>query len=206
MSAETTAELDVAGGKVTYAGTIAAAGSVTGRAEAAFADIAPLAALFGQPVTGGLSVSAEGTFAGADGLDLKVAGQGAGLDTGEAIVTRLLGGEPRFSASVSDRPDGTIAVADLSVEGAQVALSGGASLAGDTIDATLTGRIADLGVLADGTSRRRGPRGEDLRCARRAEDRRDGHRRRGNAARPAGRRRLGKGRGGAAATTAGRGR
>ena len=70
MSAETTAALDVSGGKVTYAGTIAANGSVTGRAEAAFADIAPLAAIFGQPVSGGLSASAEGAFAGPDGLDL----------------------------------------------------------------------------------------------------------------------------------------
>lgn len=152
MSAETTAALDVAGGKVTYAGTIAMAGSVTGRAEAAFADIAPLATIFGQPVSGGLTASADGVFAGPDGLDLAVEGQGAGLDTGVAIVTRLLGGEPRISARVSDSADGTIAVADLTVEGAEATLSGGASLAGDTVDASLTGRIADLGVLAEGTT------------------------------------------------------
>jgi len=152
MSAETTAELDVSGGRVTYAGTIASSGSVTGRAEAAFVEIAPLAGILGQPMSGGLTMSAEGTFAGPDGLDLAVEGQGAALDTGVAIVTRLLGGEPRVTARVSDRPDGTIAVADLSVAGAQATLAGSASLAGDTIEAALTGRIADLGVLAEGTT------------------------------------------------------
>ncbi len=152
MSAETTAALDVAGGRVTYAGAIAANGAITGRAEATFADIAPLASIFGQPVSGGLSLTADGVFAGPGGLDLTVAGQGAALDTGVAIITRLLGGEPRVTARVSDSPDGTIAVADLTVEGAQATLTGGASLAGENVDAVLAGRIADLGILAEGTT------------------------------------------------------
>lgn len=151
MRAETTATLDIAGGRVTYAGAIAVDG-VTGRAEAVFAEIAPLATLFGQSIRGGLSVSADGTFAGPDGLALKVEGQGAALDSGEATITRLFGSEPRFTATVSDRPDGTMAVADLSVEGAEASLSGSASLSGNVIDATLAGRIADLGVLAEGTT------------------------------------------------------
>ena len=151
MSAATTASLDIAGGKVTYAGTIAA-GDITGRAEAVFTEIAPLAGLFGQPVRGGVSLTAEGSFAGTDGLDLKVEARTSGLDTGEAVLTKLLGAEPRISATVSDSPDGAMAIADLAVEGAQVSLSGGGSLAGSIIDATLNGRIADLGVLAEGTT------------------------------------------------------
>ncbi|HET7716731.1 MAG TPA: translocation/assembly module TamB domain-containing protein [Bauldia sp.] len=151
MHAEATAALDIAGGRVTYAGTVSA-GEVTGRAEAAFADIAQLAGLFEQALRGGISASAEGRFTGREGLSLRVEARGDGLAGGDALVTRLLGPEPRLSATVTDAAEAGIALTDLALEGAQLALTGSASLDGHTVDATVNGRVADLGVVAEGTT------------------------------------------------------
>mgnify|MGYP000665994065 CR=1 FL=1 len=147
-SAETTAEVTFAGGRLTYAGNIGI-DAVTGRVEADYQDVATLAGLFDQPLRGRLSASAEGRFAGGDGLDIRVATRIAGLDTGIAALEPLLGPDVTIGGTVTDGDDGRIVISDLSVTGSDVTLSGNGSLDGSTVDATLTGRIADLGVLAD---------------------------------------------------------
>ncbi len=150
MRAETTAEATIAGGRATYAGSVGA-DAVTGRAEVDIADVEPFAALMGQAMHGRFVATAEGTFVGPEGLDIAVDGRGDAFASGIDVVDRLLGPAVHIAATLRDAPAG-LAVSDLAVEGAQATLGGSATLAGDTIDATLTGRVADLGALASGTT------------------------------------------------------
>ncbi len=151
MSADATADLTIAGGKATYAGTVAA-GGITGTAEADFADIAPLAELAGLAAHGGISASADGSFAGPGGLDLKVDGRTTGLDVGEPALAKFISGETRFAATVSSGPDDRIALSGLTIDAQGISVAGDVALAAGTLDATLAANLADLSLVADGST------------------------------------------------------
>ena len=119
-----------------------------------------------------------------DGLDLKVEARTPGLDTGEAILTRLLGAEPTISAHRQRQP-GRHDRDRRPCRRRRPGLALRRCLARRERHRRVVER-ADRRPWCIGRRhhRRRGPHRQGHGCARRAEHRRDGHRRRGHAARP----------------------
>lgn len=145
---ETRAGLNIEGGRATFAGTLAGSEG-RGTATAAFPDLRPLARFSGSPLAGALEAAAEGTFWSQAGTSLKVQGTATNLDTGTPAVAKLLAGRTQFGGNVTRRPDGTLAVANLAVDGAVLKSTGRAALGPATLDIALEGRLANLALLAD---------------------------------------------------------
>ncbi len=146
--AETTARLSAGGGEADFTGTIAASG-LDGQIGLDFADIGPLSPLAGRAISGALEARASGTFGEASRFTVE--GTAVDLHPGDATLARLLGGVTGFRATV-ERSDGTTAITEASIDGIGFDASGGVTLSADTIDATLSGTIADLSQLAEQSS------------------------------------------------------
>lgn len=149
-TAPATATVRAAGGIARFTGTLGE--TVTGALGAEWTEIAPIAGLAGQSIGGGVYMSAEGQFAGEGGTDLAVAATLEDIALTSAELTRFLAGESRLAGRLQAGSGGSVALGDLTFGNDRASASGQAALEGDTVRASLSGEIADLGAIVDDSS------------------------------------------------------
>jgi translocation and assembly module TamB len=149
QSVTTNAKFAIGGSVGSFDGTVAG-GTLKGKASADFADLSVLSPLAGRTLGGSLSASADGTLVGPQAA-FKLTATARDLDVGEPAITRLLAGETQATAVVGIK-GGAVTLDDVSVAGQAVTASGSASLAPDTVSASLSGGISDLGLVVDNSS------------------------------------------------------
>ncbi|MBN9020742.1 MAG: hypothetical protein J0H08_01310, partial [Rhizobiales bacterium] len=123
--------------------------AVTARGEGT----ASATSLDAQATATGIALTATGKvpFDGSP-VDIDVGGTINGVDLGQPVLAGLLAGETTLSANVGTGPGGRLTVSDVAVAGSGLNATASLTLDGDTIDATVDGRIADLSVLAEQSS------------------------------------------------------
>ena len=166
------AEIKLADAVATYAGQVSPE-AAKGRATLKASDLSTLAALAGRPLAGAVDLTSNFDLTyDLSRLSADIVGEGSGLKTGYSQVDALSGGAVSLSGGVTRAPDGSFAFRDLRVTGEHVRLTADGSatqtnadakaravvddlalvdsrLSGAaTVDATLSGRLEDLGLKA----------------------------------------------------------
>ncbi|MFJ5489357.1 hypothetical protein ACIKTA_18200, partial [Hansschlegelia beijingensis] len=166
------AEIKLAGAVATYAGQVSPE-AAKGRATLKASDLSTLAPLAGRPLAGAVDLTSNFDLAyDLSRLSADIVGEGSGLKTGYAQIDALSGGALSLNGGVTRAPDGSFAFRDLRVTGEHVRLTADGSatqtnadakaraevddlalvdarLSGAaTVDATLSGRLEDLGLKA----------------------------------------------------------
>ncbi|WP_421726251.1 translocation/assembly module TamB domain-containing protein [Bauldia sp.] len=152
--ATASASLDIdasaAGGQALFTGEGSAA-QLTGEVQMRIADLAELAPIAGQPLSGAVSANANGTFFGPEGISLSISGTATDLDPGAAMAASLLAGESRFALTLADSEDG-LEVTDLTIGAPAFTVGGDLSLGAGTVAGALSGDVTDLAALAPDSS------------------------------------------------------
>jgi len=166
------AEIKLANAVATYVGQVSPE-AAKGKATLKASDLSTLAPLAGRPLAGAVDLTSNFDLAyDLSRLSAEVAGDASGLKTGVPQVDALSGGSLALNGGVTRGADGSFAFRDLRVKGEHVRVTadgsatqtnadarakaevddlalvdprlGGAA----TVDATLSGRLEDLGVKA----------------------------------------------------------
>ncbi|WP_243394582.1 translocation/assembly module TamB domain-containing protein [Yoonia maritima] len=122
---------------------------VSGELTADVADLGVFAALVGQPLTGGLTLSASGNvLPDLSRFDATIAARSDGLGVGNPTVDPLIAGTGRVNATVG-LSDGVLAVRTLEVSTPQVSIVGALNGAAGYGQGRFNASLRDVGVLTD---------------------------------------------------------
>ena len=128
-------------------------GLVKGSVNAKAASLSPYATLIGQPLTGGISAVAKGSYHVATGnFDAEIDGSGSNLGIGQPTLDDLIRGSSQFMARLHRGDDKVVFLDDLSIATPELtAQATGRAVEGrNTLDFDL--KLRDVGVVADGIS------------------------------------------------------
>ena len=123
--------------------------AVTGNIDAQIADLAPYRALVGQPVSGGLTVSASGmVLPDLTEFDASMSAVTRNLGVGNVTVDRLLAGAGRVDATAS-LAQGSLRVPNFTAETPQVRINANLDGRDGAGNGRFDARLADIGLLTD---------------------------------------------------------
>ena len=126
---------------------------VTGTLDAAVANLSNFAALAGQPISGGVTLNAQGTLLpDLSQLDARVNATTSNLGIGNSQVDQLLAGQGSIAIDAA-KSGSDITLRSFDVQFPQVSASGNLTAAGGgAANGTINARLADVGLFTDALS------------------------------------------------------
>ncbi|UWQ95821.1 translocation/assembly module TamB domain-containing protein [Rhodobacteraceae bacterium M385] len=110
-------------------------------------DLTRFAALSGQPLEGAVDLGLSGTAEALSGaFDLAISGTGRDLILADALPSQIFAGETLLSAQVT-RDETGLSLNDLSLENAELSLTGAADLSSGDTSATTRFQLQDVGLF-----------------------------------------------------------
>ncbi|QXT40047.1 translocation/assembly module TamB domain-containing protein [Gymnodinialimonas ceratoperidinii] len=107
------------------------------------------AALAEQPLEGSVDLGVTGTAEALSGaFDLAITGTGRDLHVNDAVPDEIFAGETVLSAQVTRDATG-VTLRDLSLENAELSLTGGADVSSQEVTATTRFQLRDVGLVTD---------------------------------------------------------
>ena len=154
-SGATTLALDATapGASARIDGTLSPDLAFDGRIDARVPDLAPYGALAGQPLSGGIDLTAQGRVApDLSDIDLRLSGTTDNLQTGLSQIDPLLRGPGRFALDVTGGWPTALTIRNLSASTPGMALAGEGAFVDGAGTATLRLDVPDVAPIAPGFS------------------------------------------------------